>query len=345
VTIHLSNRVDLLRAVDAAILAPSVHNTQPWLFRLDDTTIEVHADTGRRLPATDPDGKALRLSVGAATFNIRTAIAVQGWRTHTDLLPDPTRPDLIARIIVGEQHMPSPADQGLFAAIPRRHSNRRPFLDAAVPLEVRARLIDAARTENAWLELIVGHEARYLITELTRTADDVLMRDLAYLAELASWSRPEGDALDGPPQPNGGSAAHAIDLLARRDFGGPPGHPPVPRFEVEPLLAVLGAYGDSPRHDLIAGQALQRVLLTATSSGLVTSLASQAMDVPHIREQLRLGLRRPGPPQMVLHIGYGPGGHSPPRRTVAEVLMGHEDAGLVTGELGRQHEPKPTVAK
>ena len=38
-----------------AILAPSSHNTQPWLFKIvGDNTIELYADRTRGLPLVDP---------------------------------------------------------------------------------------------------------------------------------------------------------------------------------------------------------------------------------------------------------------------------------------------------
>jgi hypothetical protein len=319
-TTQLVTQTDLRSAVGAAVQAPSIHNSQPWRFRLGKATVEVYADRSRQMSVTDPDGKALRVSCGAAIFNIRLAVAQLGFASQTILLPDPSQPDLLARVRTGDPHPATPAEQVLFAAIPRRHSNRQPFLSAAVPLEAQARLTEAARAENAWLDIMIGHEARYLVAELTRTADDVLSLDPAYRLELASWMRSDDNAPDGVPREAGGPAPAPTDLLARRDFGGRP-RTGAGEFEADPMLAVLGAYGDAPRDDLVAGQALQRVLLTATSSGLITSMFSQPVDVPHIREQLRLGLRRPGPPQMVLRMGYGPAGYSPARRPIDEVLL------------------------
>jgi len=43
-----------LRLVRAAILASNPHNSQPWLFRVSDNTIDVFADTGRNIGAIDP---------------------------------------------------------------------------------------------------------------------------------------------------------------------------------------------------------------------------------------------------------------------------------------------------
>src|ERR687891_523520 len=41
-----------------AILAPSGHNTQPWLFKIvGNNTIEIYADRSRALPLVDPDDR------------------------------------------------------------------------------------------------------------------------------------------------------------------------------------------------------------------------------------------------------------------------------------------------
>ncbi len=55
-------------ALDLAVRAPSVHNSQPWRWRFDGGTLELFADRSRQLPATDPQGRGLVLSCGAALF-------------------------------------------------------------------------------------------------------------------------------------------------------------------------------------------------------------------------------------------------------------------------------------
>jgi nitroreductase len=49
---------DLRRAAEAGIRAPSLLNSQPWLFRLHDGAIEIRIDPGRRLDAADRSGWA-----------------------------------------------------------------------------------------------------------------------------------------------------------------------------------------------------------------------------------------------------------------------------------------------
>jgi len=306
--------------VAAAVRAPSLHNSQPWRFRSRDGCVEVLTDRDRALPVSDPSGWAARIACGAATFNTRLALANLLGPADVRLRPDPDEPQLMARLCPGPRRRPpTPVEVALYAAVPRRRSNRRPFADVPVPPEVRTRLVDAARTEGAWLELLVGPGPLAAVAELTRAAERVLGRNPEYQGELAAWTRADPDSTDGVPLHVGGPSPQPHDLLAMRDFGGPD-RAPGRDFEAEPLLAVLGTAGNSPVDQLVAGQALQRVLLTITDSGLSASMLSQPIEVASAREQLRLGLGRYGTPQMVLRVGYGQPGTVTPRRPVSEVI-------------------------
>lgn len=317
---------DLRSAVAAATRAPSVHNTQPWRFRIFDGGVDLFADRSRQLTVSDANGRALRVSCGAALLNLRLAFADLGWVPDVLLSPDHGTPDLLARVVAVRPRPATPDESSLFAAIPRRHSNRYPFLDTAVPVDVRAQLIGAARAEGGWLDLILGPVALAMVTEFVRAADRILLNDPAYRAELAAWTRADDGSPDGVPRRAGGPAPEPHDLLAQRDFGGP-ARAPGRDFESDPLVGVLGGLADSPTDDLIVGQALQRVLLTATRSGLVSSLMSQPIEVPQVREEMRIGLRRHGPPQMLVRFGYGVPAQPTPRRPVEDVLVA-EGAGV-----------------
>ncbi|GAA0373718.1 Acg family FMN-binding oxidoreductase [Micromonospora gifhornensis] len=311
--------VEQLRvAATDAVRAPSLHNVQPWRFRLRDGGIEILVDPARRLPATDPSGWGARVAAGAALFNLRLALAVAGNPATVRLRPYPAEPDVVARLVPDVPRRPTPTEQNLYAAIPRRFSNRAPFWPDPVPADARWRLGDAARAEHCWLELVIGVSAVNAFAEIAHGANRVLERDPAYRAERQAWIRREY-ALDGVPAAAGGPRAEPQDLLPARGFGDryrPPGRD----FEPEPLVAVLGSTGNTAVDQVVAGQALQRVLLTATDCGLSVSMLSQPVEVPSAREQLRVSLGRFGTPQMVMRIGYGQPGWPTPRRDVDEVL-------------------------
>lgn len=309
---------ELRAGVTAAIRAPSLHNSQPWRFRLRGGAIEVLVDPSRRLPIGDPTGWAARIGCGGAVFNLRLALAVAGTPADVRLRPDPAQPDLVARLTRGAPRPATPTERALHAAIAKWHSNRAPFWPNPVPPDIRWRLVEAARAENAWLELVIGSRAVAALAEIAQSANRVLERDPRYRVEVARWTRRER-APDGVPVTAGGPVGEPHDLLPQRPFGvrtRAPGRD----FEPEPLVAVLGSAGDTAGDQLAAGQALQRVLLTATDSGLAASMLSQPIEVSGAREQLRLALGRFGVPQMVLRIGYGQPGWPTPRRDVDEVI-------------------------
>jgi nitroreductase len=310
--------VALRAAVAAAIRAPSLHNSQPWRFRLVDGAIEVRSDPARRLAACDPTGWADRIACGAAVANLRLALAVAGAPARVWLRPDLADPTVMARLTPDRARPANPGEAALYAAIPRRYSNRAPFWPDPIPPDLRWRLVETVRDEGGWLDLVIGNRAVVAVAEIVRVAHRVLGRDPDYRAELASWIR-TGPAPDGVPAEAGGPLGEPHDLLPPRDFGirhRTPGRD----FEPEPLVAVLGLPGNTPGDQIAAGQVLQRLLLTATDAGLAVSMLSQPIEVPSAREQLRLALGRSGTPQMVLRIGYGQPGWPTPRRAVDEVI-------------------------
>jgi nitroreductase len=307
------------RAVAGAVRAPSMHNVQPWRFRLAESAIEVRIDTERSLPATDAEGWGARVACGAAVTNIWLVLADAGIRPEVSLFPDPDDRRLAATVRAAGPHHPAPYVATFCQAIPERHSNRRPFFDVAVSQDSRYRLEAAAVRLGAWLRLVWEPSEIVRVAEIIRSADDALRRDQRYADELKAWSRAEHRTEAGVSASAAGVAPAGQDLLAMRDFGGI--HRADGRdFEAWPLLAVLGTRGGSARDDVLAGMALQEVLLTATVDRLATSMLSQPMEVPDARQELTHVVHHIGWPQMVLRIGYGQPTGTSDRRPIDDVI-------------------------
>jgi nitroreductase len=298
-----------------AVRAPSMHNTQPWRFRLSGPCIDLLLDPERMLPVADPTGRAARVACGAALFNLRLALAVDGTPAAVRLWPEP---GVVARLTPAGHRPATPTERRLYAAIPRRHSDRHPFLDVPVPADARAALVRAAHDEGAWLRLAESAPDAEATADVIREADRLLRAGDAYVTELATWAGVGEHSPEGIPRGAGGPEPGQYELLARRDFAGPPG---TRAFEREPLLGVLGAAGDLPADQVVAGTALQRVLLTATDLGLAASVFTQPIDRPATRERLREVCRQPFPPFAVVRFGYGGAPHRSGRRRVSDVIV------------------------
>jgi nitroreductase len=310
----------LIACIRAGIAAPSIHNSQPWRFRIVDGGIDVFADWSRRLAVIDPSGRELLISVAAAVFNVRVALRHHSRVPAVRLFPDPAQPDLVARIAPGRLAAPDEAIASLAAAIARRHTNRRPFARTVIPVSVLDELAAAARAEGARLE-VAGAVARGAILGLVHTAEQRLRRQGRYRAELNAWTLAVHGRRDGVPPPAFGPW-DAMEALPLRDFGLT--QPQLRRssepFEPYPTIVVLTTDGDDVQRWLRAGQALQRVLLAATVHGLAATPMSQPLEIPALRE-LVTDTATGRWAQVILRLGYAPPTTPSPRRPLADVLL------------------------
>jgi hypothetical protein len=319
-TPHLA--ASIRHVVEAATLAPSVHNTQPWRFVLRPDGFDLVADEQRQLHVLDPTGRLLHLSCGAALTNARVAARALGLTAEVVLLPEPDRPALLARVTLRSGAAPDDAELALALAVLKRHTVREAFDPAPVPEALLRTLCRAAEQEGAALRLVRDEGERVSLAVLLSGADREEERDPAYRRELAAWvrDRPTGDGI--PPQalpedPTRGSSLRLRDFALR--------HPErasgqAPEAE-EPAVVVLTTASDGPQAWLAAGQALGAVLLHGAADGVQAQPLGQVVDLPGPRAALARALGLTGTPQMVLRLGYVSAHAATPRRDLDQVVV------------------------
>jgi nitroreductase len=298
-------RTDLMRALaEAARLAqraPSVFNTQPWRWRVGAHTLELLRDPDRLVAATDPEGRLLTLSCGAALHHARVALAAAGRAITVTRFPDPDRPDLLASIDVGGHLRPDPQVRKMRGAIPRRRTDRRAFGATPLSAATLAGLRAAARAEDTDLYLVRPEQVPMLAVA-TAQAAIVERKDPAYRLALADWTGRPPDTGDGVP------AATAVRPTHRRvpvrDFapGGRPGLEVGEGDDQGAAYAVLYGPDDTAFAWLRAGEALSAVLLTAVVAGFAAAPMSDVLEVEGTRQIVR-DLLPEGHPYLVLRLG------------------------------------------
>lgn len=313
-------------ALRFAILAPSSHNTQPWLFRVRRDQVDLYADRTRALPVADPDDRELVLSCGAALLHLRLALRVFGLRTEVTAFPEPDDPDVLARVRAGIAVRVSDDDRALLAAATRRRTSRRAFEARSVPGEAIAALSAAAAAEGAWLTPVQDGPMRDAVADLVAEGDRLQGSNPRFRREMAAWAHPHrARTRDGLPgyTYGVGDMPHFVGPSALRTFEVEDGHAAAGRDVAHgsPALAVLGTTGDGPTSWLAAGQALGRVGLRACTLGLSMSYLNQPVEVPELRVRLRETLKLTGIAQLVLRFGYGPDVAPTPRRALEDVLL------------------------
>lgn len=311
--------------VRCAILAPSEHNSQPWAFHIVGDTLELLADRSRALPVVDPQHRELTISCGAALYHLELAARRFGYRADVSLLPDQRRHrDLLARLSLHVSAPPTDEERALFEAIPRRHTNRQPFQPKPMPPELLPRLVDAARAHGSWL-VPIDADHRQRAAELVMEADRRQGADARFRRELAAWIHPNRtSAHDGVPGYGFGFSTVASYLgpfvIRTFDWGEEQARHDDELAEHAPALVVLGTERDDKSAWLQAGKALAHVLLAATTANVSASFLNQPIELAELRPHLSELLGRPGLPQLMFRLGYGPDVLATPRRGLDEVL-------------------------
>lgn len=304
-----------------AILAPSKHNTQPWLFKVYQDTIELYTDQSRVLSMVDAEGREMIMSCGAALANLRVALRYFGFSWLMEVPSKPGEEQMLARLIIEKGVEPTEEERKLFFAIPQRRTNRRAFSNRPVPAGLLSRLEEVAGNAGTSLSVIEDEEQRADLANLILAADRRLWTSQQFRHEMAEWVHSnESNSPDGIP-------AYALGKADTTSYLGPlilrsliDHTDKQPQTRTTPTLAVLSTVADTWFDWLSAGLALENMLLLARLKGVWASFFSQPTEVPAMRQTLRTLLGRTDFPQIVLRLGYATRVQPTPRRTVDDVV-------------------------
>jgi nitroreductase len=316
----LPDAATIRTALGLASRAPSVHNTQPWRWRVREASLHLYSDAGRQLPNTDPEGRDLILSCGAALNHCVVALAAVGYLAKVSRLPDPADPDHLAAITLSPARADS-LDIALAAAIPRRRTDRRHY--SAWPVPVGDIALMAARAARNGVTLCQVDDIDRLHKIVSQSIWDHLNHD--YLAELTEWSGRYASVAGVParnvPMPDP-RAKIPGRLFAGPALAMPPGSSAA---EDNAVVLALGTRADDRLAQLRAGEATSVVLLTATSMGLASCPVTEPLEVAETREAVHADIFGGGHhPQMLLRVGWAAINADPlpatPRRELTEIV-------------------------
>lgn len=353
----VTTRETLCRIVEAAVLAPSAENLQPWQFLVEDDSLEVSLDRSRQL-ASDVDQMLGLTAIGTCIENAVVAASTEELRTDVDFLaeslPSRSTPEYLS--IARLRFLDGGVPDSLAAFIESRCTSRRmdPRREVAEGIlqelvqscrefsDVTVHWVDAERLRE-FAELVgIGnrirfehrpfHEElygslRFTEGEVRRTRDglDVATLQLPFgvaniMHVLRTWPRMKWANLVGFSR---GVGRQATQEVIR---SGAVGFLTVPAAEL--------------RYFVHGGRVLERLWLTATRLGICFHpTASLPVFLAHARtgggqllpehrqtaEAMSERFYRLFPSlagrtiQMAFRIGYGP---EPPARTLRRPLNG-----------------------
>lgn len=304
-----------------ATKAPSVHNSQPWRWRVGARSLHLYADRRRHLPYTDPGLRDLILSCGACLHHAVVALAALGWQAKIHRLPNPADPNHLAAVTVS-RHPGSDIEVTLASVIPLRRTDRRHYSSRRVPPDYITLM--GARAARAGVMLRQVEDLPKL-QRIVAQAAAKHATNYDYLSELTAWSGRHGSLAGVParnaPQPD------PTAVIPTRVFSGAmlaqPSH--ASATDDHATVLALGTNDDSRLARLRAGEATSLVLLSATALGLASCPITEPLEIVETRDAVQIDVfGASGFPQMLLRIGWAPVDADPlpatPRRPVADVV-------------------------
>ena len=185
-----------LALVRAAILAANPHNTQPWLFRVADSKIDLYLDPKRYPGALDPYLREEHIGMGCALENLMLAAPANGYTATAKLFPAQLKaasayagPELVASVALA----PGPKQQSeLYSAIPRRHTNRNPYDVKSLPADFIEQIRQLAGGEtDVKVFVFITDKDRDRIIDMISKANDIVYADPLVDRGSNQWFRTE----------------------------------------------------------------------------------------------------------------------------------------------------------
>jgi nitroreductase len=300
-------------AARAAGRAPSVHNTQPWRWRVRSDHLDLYAERSRQLRVADPDGRLLTVSCGAALHHVRLALAARGWQPAVERLPAPDDPDHLARIRLGAHLRASGEAMRRLRTAEIRRTDRRPLVDQPLPPEALEAVRTAVEAEQVHLHALRGEQVNLLAVTASR-AETLAVKDDRLRVEREAWiggQRPDGSGLPDTVIPTAPPPTH----VPVRDFGRPGTLTADQGGDRSATYAVIFGDQDTAAGWLRAGEALSAAWLTATEYGVALLPFSAPVETAATRVVLRRLLSGLGHPYLVLRLGIADPDHPGPPHT------------------------------
>jgi nitroreductase len=299
-----------------AILAPSSHNSQPWMFNVSEGNIQVFADKSRWLKVADADRREQYLSLGCALENLIIAAEHFGYNCSVSYFPGPD--DLVATVTLLPNSRPPP-DSRLFYAITSRQTNRNPYEPQAISEADFETIKSLSFDPDVGIFITRDSAIKKSFRDLVVQANGIQYSDVNYKSELGRWL---GLGVMGPTGIEAKMAQMAVVFL---DVGSEQTKKDADLINSTLYLGFISTANNDRISSIKAGRTLERFWLATTALGIGLHPMSQALEVPQTKANLTVLLPAQSgmlQVQQAFRLGYAKSTseHST-RRPLQEVLI------------------------
>lgn len=291
-----------------AILAPSGHNTQPWLFSIKDETVEIYANLKKRLFVMDPSSRELYLSIGACLANLSLAAAAFKVKIEVVYFPNGLSDELCVRVNFKGLFEARLEDPVLLSAMVARRNNRENYLANPIEDEIKESWRSFVKEADFRLDLVTDPIAKQGLALATGEGLRMAFSNKSFRRELADWIRnnyvycEDGIPVNTTDMPAPSLIAAALIKLI--DIGPMKAKNDKKKMVDSPLVAVISSKENNPKSWLKSGEIFEKIQVSAAGSGIASAVLVAAVEEGELYKKVQEILGTDFRPQMIFRLGY-----------------------------------------
>ena len=310
-------------AVQLACRAPSLHNSQPWHWVVEGSTVHLYRDKDRSLRSTDHSGREALIGCGAVLDHFRVAMAAAGWTANVDRFPNPNNHLHLASIDFSPMELVTDGHRRRADAVLTRRTDRLPFAGLPNWPSVESQLRGAVTSDAVRLD-VIADELRPELAQASQLTESLRLYDSYYHAELDWWTG-HFETREGIPRSSLVSASESDRVDVGRNFPvAAAGDRRIGVGHDHSTILVLSTYDNERLSVLQCGEMLSAVLLEATMAGLATCTLTHITELEASRHIVATLIEQTTTPQVLVRVGLVSelDGLPPPtpRRPMSEVF-------------------------
>ena len=279
-----------------AVLAPSTHNTQPWLFKIQGNRCEIFYDERYLLPEADPKRRDLFISMGCLLENL--AIAANYFNVIFDLKIDvDSQTTQVATFTIEGLSSTNFNDsyEKLLFTIPTRINARGLYTSLEGDLD----LVEAARlnlpqeyTNGININLISEKSKIEKVASLTAKGLELAYNQPRFRKEVSKWMKNsltrKKEGLPGYSLKMPFLFSFILPTLVRyKDIGKFLGKLNSKSLASAPVVTIISSKLSEPLTWVNVGRIAQRMMLDINSQGLNTSIFIAAIEMGDLYKELK----------------------------------------------------------
>lgn len=304
-----------------ALLAPSGHNSQPWIFKLTANKVEIFINHKRFLAQNDKQGRQSYISFGCLIENLIIAADYFGFQSTITNFPSP---DCVVAIEFVKIKDITNQPEHLINFITKRSTDRNKYLTKKPELNI---LNELKKHLSKVTISIASDETKIALGKTMVDAGIKVMDNNNFREELSNFIKSSTTTSSygmpgftlGIPLPISFIASRLIKKVNLSKFSKIQEINLLTKFT--PLIIVLSTQEDNKQSWVETGRALENIWLNITKQGLSCSALAAAVQVPYFREEVKKILKINTNPQIIIRCGYSinPITHSP-RFSISELI-------------------------